>query len=193
MINVISTKSLILASIIFLFLQSNTSFAVDLHKLQQQSKTAPAETSQFGQLVGNWAITDSGIDKDGNWKAGNGADWNFYWILNGTAIQDDWIAPSLDKPAPEKGRQFGTNIRIYNPKMKRWDTAWASNTGAKIDIFSATTINGALVMQGHYYGKETKISFYNISTNHFSWKMEQQDKDTKQWSEVYRIEGTRKK
>jgi len=185
-------KSLFSAFVIIFTLQSNTSQAVDLHMLQQLSKKAPSETMQFGRLVGNWAISDSGLDKEGNWISGPGADWNFYWILNGTAIQDDWISPPLDKTEPEKGRQFGTNIRIYNPKLKQWEMAWASNNGAKVDTFKAKAEGESVVMKGFYAGAETKITFFNISKNHFSWKMEQQDKDTKAWKEVYRIEGERK-
>jgi len=181
------------SSFVFILLfQLHAAVAVELHKVQQQSKAAPIETSQFGQLVGKWAITDSGIDKKGNWKAGPGADWNFYWILNGTAIQDDWISPSLDKDEPKTGRQFGTNIRIYNPKLKRWEMAWASNNGAKVDTFKAKAEGESVVMKGFYAGAETKITFFNISKNHFSWKMEQQNKATKAWKEVYRIEGDRK-
>ena len=154
-----------------------------------QSERAPAETAQFGQLVGNWRIRDYGLDAEGNWQEGNGADWNFYWILDGTAIQDDWIAPSLDTEAPPQGRQYGTNIRIYNPAEKRWEMAWMANTGAKVDTFTAVMEDGALVMRGDYTGKPTRIQFFDITAQRFSWKMEQQTDS--EWKTVYRIEAIR--
>ncbi len=158
--------------------------------LQKQSDRAPEQTAQFGQLVGEWRIRDFGRDSEGNWQEGNGADWNFYWILDGTAIQDDWISPGLDSKAPPQGRQYGTNIRIYNPAENRWEMAWMANTGAKVDTFTAVMEDGALVMRGDYGGKPTRISFHDIGQTQFSWKMEQQDGSA--WQEVYRIEATRK-
>ena len=84
-------------------------------RVQQQSTSAAPETAQFGSLVDSWKIRDFAPDDKGSWIEQGGADWNFYWILGGTAIQDDWIAPGMDSPAPATGRQFGANIRIYNP------------------------------------------------------------------------------
>ena len=158
---------------------------------QQQSTRAPLQTSQFGQLVGKWKVKDYTLNSDGKWLEGSGANWNFYWILGGTAIQDDWISPSLDKPAPVKGRQFGTNIRIYNPKLNQWDMAWASNSGAKVDTFSAKAKDQQLIMRGLFNGKDSQITFFNIKPAQFSWKLEQKDKTSDSWSEVYRIEAFR--
>ena len=39
--------------------------ASDLSRVQKQSASAPAQTSQFGQLVGHWKITDTFIDAKG--------------------------------------------------------------------------------------------------------------------------------
>lgn len=169
-----------------------TSLLFSLNSVAQtkQSNHQSNPLGLFAQLVGKWKIADQSLTKDGKWQAGNGADWNFYSILNGAAIQDDWISPSLSQPEPETGRQFGTNVRIYNAKKKQWEMAWASNTGQKIDTFTAVEKNGSIIMQGVFGGANTKITFYDIKTKRFSWKMERQtDKDT--WLEIYRIEGTR--
>lgn len=157
---------------------------------KKQSPQAPAQTSQFGQLVGHWKIADKGLGQDGKWQDGNGADWNFYWILNGSAIQDDWISPSLSQPEPKSGRQYGTNIRIFNPKKNQWEMAWASNSGQKVDTFTATENQGEIVMKGFYNGAETRITFFDIKPKRFSWKMETQDAKG-EWRIIYRIEATR--
>ena len=70
--------------------------------------------------------------------------------------------------------------------------AWASNTGRKIDTFTAIEKNNELVMQGIYLGLDTKIIFYDISNQHFSWRMEREDKKTHQWKAVYKIEATKR-
>lgn len=151
----------------------------------------------FNNLIGNWRIADYSLNPDGEWQAAGGADWNFYPILNGTAIQDDWIAPSLNKPAPEQGRQFGTNIRIFNQKNKQWHMAWMANTGQKVDTFKATEKDGKIIMMGDYQGKSTRITFFDFKPNNFSWTMEtenqQQASEKATWKVIYKIEGTRVK
>lgn len=155
---------------------------------------APVETAQYAPLLGQWSITDESIDKQGNWQAGPGADWNWYTILDGHAIQDDWIQPALNKDVPVGKRQYGTNIRTYNPKKKQWDQIWTSSSGHKFDTFTAIGDGEKIVMRGFYAGYETRVTFYNLKPNSFDWKMEQQSKtDPSQWKEVYRIHGKRKK
>jgi hypothetical protein len=181
---------------IYLIINNESVYAGDLAKptIKQQSMNpaAPPESHHFGRLVGEWKITDWSIDAQGKRQDGPGANWNFYWILGGSAIQDDWISPGYDKPVPEKGRQFGTNIRIYNPKSKLWEMAWMSNSGAKLDTFKANGTEKEMVMRGVYNGAETKITFYDIETDQFSWKMEKLQ-GTEQWKVVYRIEAKRVK
>ncbi len=158
------------------------------------NKNAPAETKQYAPLLGQWSITDSSIDKDGNWIQGPGADWNWYTILDGNAIQDDWIQPPLDIEVEQGKRQYGTNIRIYNPKEKHWEQIWTSISGRKIDRFTAVGKDGTIVMRGFYANNEARITFYNLKENTFDWKMEFQSKtDENIWTEVYRIHGIRKK
>ncbi|HOP22626.1 MAG TPA: hypothetical protein PK055_00190 [Gammaproteobacteria bacterium] len=169
-------------------------FSVHAEKSYQISANAPEQTKHYAPLLGEWTITDSSLDKEGNWQQGRGADWNWYTILDGHAIQDDWISPSLSVEVEEGKRGFGTNIRIYNPTDKRWNQIWVSSNSRKFDNFTATFIDGKIVMRGFYVGNETRVTFYDMKENTFDWKMEFQDKDNPEvWKEVYRIHGDRKK
>jgi hypothetical protein len=69
--------------------------------------------------------------------------------------------------------------------------AWASNSGNHVDTFEAKLMNNALVMNGLYNGIDTRISFYDITKNHFLWKMERVNPKTSKWREIYRIDATR--
>lgn len=158
---------------------------------EEEQLSKQLSNSLMKNLLGEWVISDSSLDKQGQWQAGKGASWHFYTILNGQAIQDDWIAPALDQPEPETGRQFGTNIRIYNPKENRWEMAWASVKGQKVDTFTAIEHDGAIIMSGQFNGQTSRITFYDIKTNNFAWKLELQQPN-ELWLEVYRINGTRK-
>lgn len=156
---------------------------------------ASEQTKQFASMLGEWKITDYALDKQGKWQKSTGADWNWYTILNGHAIQDDWIQPSLStKLEDESKRGYGTNIRIYNPKTNLWEMAWASSNGKKVDNFSAKFEDNKIIMTGFYAGGNTRVTFYDMKPDSFEWKMEMQSKDDKKlWKEVYRIHGDRKK
>lgn len=153
--------------------------------------SAPPETAQLATLLGDWAITDWSLQQDGTWAEAGGAEWHWYTILDGTAIQDDWISPALDQPEPEAGRQFGTNIRIYNPAEQRWEMAWASSNGKKVDTFVATVSDGQLVMTGVFGGRQSRITFFDMTEDSFDWKLEFQNAQDESWLEVYRIHGDR--
>ncbi|BDX08685.1 hypothetical protein [Planctobacterium marinum] len=114
-------------SLIFcLFLCGVVSAKADINDIDKINPNAPKETQQFEPLLGQWAITDFNLTADGRWQKGQGADWHWYTIFDGHAIQDDWIAPALNQDIPDSERQFGTNIRIFNPKENHWELAWMS-------------------------------------------------------------------
>lgn len=158
----------------------------DLGLLSDQLKD-----SVMSKLIGHWQIEDSSLNQQGEWQVGAGASWHFYPILNGHAIQDDWIAPALDQPEPATGRQYGTNIRIYNPKEGRWEMAWASVKGQKVDTFTAVEKDRQIIMSGLFNGQNSRITFFNIQKSSFDWKLELEQAN-KSWTEVYRIKGKRK-
>lgn len=153
------------------------------------SKVITMENTLFNKMIGQWKIKDWSLNKEGKWQEANGADWSFYKILNGNAIQDDWISPSMDVKTDK--RQFGTNIRIYNPKKAQWEMAWMASTGQKLDTFTAVEYKDKVVMSGFYAGANSKITFYNMTSQSFEWKLELEQKD-KTWLEVYRIKGVKK-
>ena len=157
---------------------------------------APPETAQFGQLVGIWDITDETIQSDGSWQAGEGAEWIWHYILDGHAIQDDWIAPPRygATQSDTLRRQYGTNLRIYDPVAQRWDLARISNTDKKLSTFTATAQgDSALVMRGtHASGNDARITFFDMTDTRFEWKLEFAQEDGS-WLEVYRIHAVRRR
>jgi len=153
---------------------------------------APPETAQFGQLVGQWTIRDENRQPDGSWVEGAGAEWNWYYVLDGYAVQDDWIAPIPNAPDGGPSMQYGTNLRIYNPQAQQWEMAWTSSTGPSIATFTATQEGDSLVMLGIFAaGRPNRITFFDITENTFEWKLEIQQQN-ESWQEMYRIHGTRK-
>lgn len=143
--------------------------------------------AQFGQYIGDWDIEDSQLSPDGKeWTAGAGARWNFICLGDGTAIQDFWI--------PNDG-PVGTNLRTWNTATESWDIAWAikglpgfAHIQAKMDE------SGNVVM--HYKSPLPnplrQITFFPADSNGWHWKLEVSSDEGANWTEVYRIEATRR-
>jgi hypothetical protein len=69
----------------------------------------------FGQFVGNWDCEVTLIQPDGS-KVNGSCGWHFGWILQGSAIQDVWIAHYQGAVSEERRTTRGTTVRWYDPK-----------------------------------------------------------------------------
>ena len=146
---------------------------------------APWETEFLGKLVGMWKAKQSTLNPDGSWSENKSrAKWNWYYILEGHAIQDDWI--KLDSLNNET--IVGTNIRIYNTGEKRWYMAWIDKTNRRLASFTAVNESGTVIMDGtNAKGRHVRNTFFNITQNEFEWKQEWTFDEGKSWVEVARI------
>ena len=139
---------------------------------------------QFGRYIGDWAIEDEQLSKDGTeWLPGDGARWIFVCLGNGTAIQDFWL--------PADGK-VGTNLRTWNAATKNWDIAWAVDTlPGFAHIQARENEDGSIVM--HYKSPlpdpPRRITFYPPDDGGWNWKLEFM-LDGENWTEVYRIRAT---
>ena len=174
------------------YLQWLVQLAVATGWVATTTDASPNHHKDFHDLIGKWEIQDEILTPEGTFQSGQGAQWHFYEILNGQAVQDDWIAPPFgtELTANQK-RQFGTNIRIYNPEQQRWEMAWASSSDRKIDVFTATTSDDRITMTGNFNGAPSRITFFDITANTFSWSLERQSVTEDQWRVVYRMEAKR--
>lgn len=149
---------------------------------------APPETEQMGQLVGMWRAQKITRQQDGTWSTDTlEADWIWYYILDGHAIQDDYILPPMDTEVEGGHRFFGTNIRIYNPDEKQWEMAWTEWIHRKIATFTATSDDGKIIMKGMNNGRLIKNTFYNIKSDSFDWVQEWTFDEEKTWTPVVKI------
>jgi hypothetical protein len=149
---------------------------------------APAETELFGQLVGIWDAEQISMNKDGTWGDPKHSIWKWYYILDGHAIQDNWI--TIDSFRNEA--TVGTNIRIYNFEENRWYMAWIDKTNRTLATFTATNQDGMVIMDGtNAKGRHIRNTFFNISNNEFDWKQEWTFDESKTWIVVTKIHCTR--
>ncbi len=144
----------------------------------------------FDKLIGTWNATQSIRNRDGSWTVQEKQyKWKFYSILEGEAVQDDWIV--VDSTGRE--RATGTNIRIFNSEEHQWHMAWIDKTHRRLATFAAVYENGNIIMDGtNAQGRHIHNIFYNITEKSFEWKQEWTFDEGKSWVEVARIKCTKR-
>lgn len=87
-----------------------------------RSKKIPEDRDIFGALIGAWDIIWMDHLDVAEIRKVKG-EWIFSRVLDGTAVQDTFIVPSRAeaKLHPQPDAEYGTTIRIYNPKTECWD------------------------------------------------------------------------
>lgn len=82
----------------------------------------PEEYDFFGILIGEWDIVWNDHLEEVNPRKVKG-EWIFSRVLDGTAVQDLFIVPSRTERLRNKqpDAEYGTTLRIYNPKILAWD------------------------------------------------------------------------
>ncbi len=156
---------------------------------------APPEVAHFGKLIGEWSTTEEGLSQDGSaWEPSKGADWGFYWAFDGWGIRDNYTSPPISEIVEDESkRQRGTNLRIYNPATKQWVMTWLTVLSKTPVGFTATSTDEQIVMLSDIQNPQGffgRITFFDMTEASFEWKLEW-SKDKEQWTEVYRIHGTR--
>ncbi len=161
-----------------------------------EQSTALPETREFSKLVGEWDASIVRRNRDGSWPdEPTRALWRWYLILDGSAIQDDWISLTDAGPGEEPIQRFeGTNIRIYHPEEALWHMAWIDRTNRKLATFTATDENGTVTMTGqNAQGRLVRITFSDITETTFNWQQEWTTDGGTNWFAVATMNCTRRK
>ena len=84
------------------------------HKLLSESlhNSIPKNRDIFGKFLGKWKLKLTIFSFDGSSKNHKG-EWHFFRILQGRAIQDIWIIPSLNGEG-DSYHEFGTTVRMFD-------------------------------------------------------------------------------
>lgn len=165
----------------------------NLHGLKAPSlsKNAPPQTIHWGQLVGNWDVMLEALAPNGTITQSYEAEWNFFYTLGGTAIQDIFILPPRKTKIPAENRFYGTGIRIFNSSTGLWESIWI-DTGAKtFDFRTATSTDTSITMTNRSETPDRRWKYFNINRKSFEWT-EEKFTDGK-WILVQRLTAHRKR
>ena len=160
---------------------------------QSLNPDAAPETEMLGQLAGRWSVRMEIRDQDGYWQPQDEErEWRWYYILDGHAIQDDFITVYKDEHGNVLRRTTGTNIRIFNGQEQRWYMAWIHSDRRRLATFTAVNQKDKVIMRGtNDQGREVKNTFYDIQHGSFEWIQEWTFDDGGSWVPVVRIHATR--
>lgn len=152
---------------------------------------APAAADDWGKMIGKWDAEYTSIAPDGKEYKGK-AEWSWFYVLDGTAVQDVWISPPRGTEAGKDGRYFGTDLRIFNPRSGKWQVVFADNRSGKYQKYDAGRENGKMVMRLPGEPNKRRITFVSITDRHVDWMQEESGDGGKTWRVMLRIRGTRR-
>ena len=133
-----------------------------------KNESLPSEHDFYGQLIGEWDIL--WIENEGTEKERKViGEWLFVRTLEGMAIQDLFIVPSRAEREinPQPDAEYGTTVRIYNPKTYNWDIYYGC-TGNAYRL--EAKIEGSLLVQTELSQGKLKWIFSNIMEDSFKWE-----------------------
>lgn len=155
--------------------------------------SARVELERFAFLIGRYRC-----EATLNLPAGEqrfGAVWEGRWILNGRAIEDEYMMFGAEGEV----LVFGLNVRAYDASKRQWNIKWLDAlSGRWTDLgpeelggvhFDGTSVSYQFKepMVGHAL---TRATYANISERHFTWKGEASE-DGKTWTEFMVVECER--
>ncbi len=167
----------------------------------QAHEKAPAETEEFGQLVGIWDAEVEMRTQGGSWQSSAPGVWVWKYAIGGFAVSDLWYqgADNLPGYLAHMGRDYLlTANRVYDVANKKWKVAWMANGAGKsmgmdFGTFDANLADGEIVMSSpaDMYGMQ-RVVFYELSEDSFRWKSEYSTDEGKTWNTVMRMLATRR-
>ncbi len=135
-------------------------------------KGVPAEGKQFDFLIGDWDVAATRYKEDGSLLFHYKAGWNAKYLNEGRMIVDDFKAYS---PTGQAVSSYVT-LRTYSEATHRWEMAGLSalQPAASAEWYGKLK-DGEMLLDAS--GKDpagnmvkTKIRFFNIAKNSFSWE-----------------------
>jgi hypothetical protein len=162
--------------------------------IDKLNPNAPPELAQFAFLVGEWRCDVVIKQPDGSWGSLK-ATWEARFILDGYAIADEY---RMTAPTGEL-LVLGVNIRSYDAKRKAWNMKWLNVLDGAWTGLGTEEMGGVKIDENGitFCVKEqtaahalTRVTFANISANHFTWRGDRSD-DGEAWDDFIVIEAHR--
>ncbi|NIO00721.1 MAG: hypothetical protein GTO42_01060 [Candidatus Latescibacteria bacterium] len=182
-------------------------FEVMAHEQRTYGKPnpdAPRQLSQFAFLIGKWRCDSKVKGKDGVFET-HPATWTGRYILDGYVIADEFRQMG---PGGEL-IQLGQNYRSFDTDKNAWVMKWHDALASTWLDLGPEELGGVLIddtsitfmhyvperLAGKLFPPHTlfRLTFSDISENHFTWRAEISTDGEETWDEVQVIEAYRMK
>ena len=156
-----------------------SAFAAALVSAERSPEIAAAEDI-YAPLLGIWKVKAADRTDQGTFNVTHG-EWLFVRTLEGRAVQDVWIAPSRDQRsgnATQGPNRYGTSVRTFDPKTRRWQVTWLNPVTGAFDVLFAHMEGTRIVQEGQRRdGQHIRWIFDDITKDSFHWTGEGQQPD----------------
>lgn len=135
---------------------------------------APEQIKDFEAMIGSCNCTSTTRKQDGNWNEPEDIIWNWKYIMNGTAVQDETLKPD--------GAHSGS-IRQFIADSSKWYVHWYSSKtpSTKFPVWEGNKEDDKIVLykeQAAPNGTEGyfRLTFYEMNKTGYKWIGEWVDK-----------------
>ena len=153
-----------------------------------RSAEIPESADAYGWLVGSWELDVRHYGVDVSALAMKG-EVDFWWALEGRAVQDVWIMPRRSDRSAELGKtnnMYGTTLRVWDTALQAWRVTWINPvTGARDELIGRWSGEDIIQVGSHADGTPIRWIFSEITPDSFRWTGEALNPDGKTW----RLEG----
>lgn len=139
----------------------------------------------YSMFIGSWEFDWIGLKDDGSTWTVPG-EWHFSWILEGRAIQDNWICPKRNLRSLGKypDGEYGTTIRYYDFKEDCIKVLWIGPILSNLSIFRVFHGKDQITQNEIMVSDDSKISrwiYKDIKETSFKWEAYISNDNRKTW------------
>lgn len=175
----------------------NDSFALALQASKPAAELA-GKLRLYGQFAGSWEAEGRAFMADGATRT-HFWEIHFAWVLEGRAIQDVWITPPRSgarvresQPWGPFTRQYGTTLRVYDPKLDAWRVTWIDPaTGYRADLVGRADGDGIFQEGTGSDGARVRWIFSDIAPRSFRWRAELSRDQGENWYRAIELRAER--
>jgi hypothetical protein len=120
------------------------------------------ELMTFGRFVGAWDLEGVNMAPDGS-RGEHRGEWLFAWVLDGRAVQDVLIVPSVE---------YGSTVRFLDAASGRWSITWITPVGGRVERLTGGRAGDEIVLEGRSSNGRDLLrwSFEEIEADAFVWR-----------------------
>jgi|SRR5689334_19289170 hypothetical protein len=126
----------------------------------------------YGRLIGSWRGEFHAYPL-GSEAIHSSAEVHFAWVLDGRAVQDVWITPSLaDRAAGVRGARemYGMTLRVFDAKSQSWRVLWVDPASGNRSELEGRRQGDDIVQIGTQAGWPIRWTISEIGDRSFLWQ-----------------------